>query len=91
MTPVYDEAVNNSLATVQAQLATIQAQLAATPTPGFSSSLYPVQVISPTNNIDLQVQHIVTTGDLFVSSLLVVVIMGLALKYLFNGIRGVSL
>ncbi len=91
MTPVYDEVVHNDLATVQAQLVTVQAQLAATPTPAYSSSMYAVDVVSPTNLINLQVQHTATVGDFMVSAFLLMGVAAVVLKYIFNGLRGIGL
>lgn len=91
MTPVIDQGVIDSLATVQAQLTTIQGQIASTPTPINSYSLYAVPVSSPTNTINLRVEHSASVGDLMVSGLLFLSILAVLLKYIFNGLRGVSL
>lgn len=89
--PVLDQAVVDSLATVQAQLTGLQIQGAATPTPQFSSALYAISVSSPTNTINLQVQHTATIGDLVVSAFLLLAVLAVLLKYIFNGMRGIGL
>lgn len=89
--PVLDQAVVDSLATIQAQLTTLQTQGSSTPTPQFSSSLYAVSVSSPTNTINLQVQHTATVGDLITQAFFLLAIMAMLLKYLFNGLRGIGL
>lgn len=88
--PVYDDALFNQLATVQAQLGAISAQLASTPTPAASWSLYSVPVSSPTNTIDLRIDHSASVGDLVVGSFLFLALFISILRILFNGLRGVS-
>lgn len=88
--PVYDDALFNSLATVQAQLNTINSSLLATPAPVFSSSIYAVPVSSPTNTIVLKVDHTVSVGELMVSVFLFLALCISILRILFNGLRGVS-
>lgn len=87
----HDQAVVDSLATIQAQLTVLQTQGAATATPQFSSSLYAITVSSPTNTINLQVQHVATVGDLATSAFLLLAILTILIKYIFNGIRGIGL
>lgn len=88
--PVTDQGVIDSLATIQAQLSTIQGQIAATPTPSSSWSLYAVPVSSPTNTINLRVDHQASIGDLVVASFLFLALFISVLRILFNGLRGVS-
>lgn len=89
-TDVHDQGVIDSLATIQAQLSTIQGQLAATPTPSASWSVYSVPVSSPTNTINLRVDHSASVGDLVVSSFLFLALFISVMRILFNGLRGVS-
>lgn len=88
--PVLDQAVVDSLATIQAQLNALQIQGAATPTPAASWSLYAVPVSSPTNTINLRVNHSADVGDLMVSVFLFLGLFILVMRVLFNGLRGVS-
>lgn len=87
---VNDQAVVNSLATIQAQLNTLQIQVASTPTPSASWSVYAVPVTSPTNSINLRVDHQASVGDLMVSVFLFLALFIFILRILFNGLRGVS-
>lgn len=89
-TDVHDQGVIDSLATIQAQLSTIQGQIAATPTPNSSWSLYAVPVSSPTNTINLRVNHSADMGDLVISTFLFLLLVVFILRILFNGLRGVS-
>lgn len=88
--PVYDDALFNSLATVQAQLNTMTIQLAATPTPAASWSLYAVPVSSPTNTINLRVDHSASVGEIMVSVFLFLALFITIMRILFNGLRGLS-
>lgn len=91
MQEVHDAEAIDMLATIQAQLTVLQTQGAATATPAFSSSMYAISVSSPTNTINLQVQHTATVGDLLTSAFFLLAVMAVLLKYIFNGMRGIGL
>lgn len=86
----HDQAVVDSLATIQAQLTTLQTQVSSTPTPISSWSLYAVPVSSPTNTINLRIDHQASIGELMVTVFLFLGLFILILRILFNGLRGVS-